>query len=184
LRSDAILINTSRGAVVETAALESALRGGRLAAAVVDVWEGEPAIDAGLLSLVSLGTPHIAGYSIDGKVKAASMIRAALCRFLGDTSEWDPSAEIPPPAISPVSAGEEGTPEGRLEQAVKMLYDIECDDRLLRGLLDVPPGERARFFMGLRSGYRIRREFDAVRVPGVHGDPALRNLLSAAGFRF
>ncbi len=183
MKKDAILINTSRGAVVETRALEAALRGGRLAAAVLDVWEGEPAIDAGLLSLVSLGTAHIAGYSIDGKVRAASIIRAALCRFLGDSSVWDPSGEIPPPAISSITPGVTGTPEERLEPAVKMLYDIECDDRLLRALFDVPPAERARFFMGLRSGYRVRREFDAVKATPVHGDPGFRNLMSAAGFR-
>jgi erythronate-4-phosphate dehydrogenase len=183
MKRGAILINTSRGAVVEARALEAALRGGLLAAAVLDVWEGEPAIDAELLSLVSLGTPHIAGYSIDGKVKAASMIRAALCRYLGNSSVWDPSGEIPPPAISSITPGQGGTLEDRLEHAVKMLYDIEYDDRLLRGLFDVSQAERARFFMGLRSGYRIRREFASATVTEVHDDPAFRSLLSGAGFR-
>jgi erythronate-4-phosphate dehydrogenase len=183
MKRGAILINTSRGAVVETGALDAALRGGRLAAAVLDVWEGEPAIDAELLSLVSLGTPHIAGYSIDGKVRAASLIRAALCCFLGDSSVWDPSGELPPPAIHSVTPGQAGTAEGRLEHAVKILYDIECDDRLLRGVFDVPQADRAGFFMGLRSGYRIRREFASVSVTEVHGDPALRSLLLGAGFR-
>jgi hypothetical protein len=66
---------------------------------------------------------------------------------------------------------------------VKILYDIECDDRLLRGVFDVPQADRAGFFMGLRSGYRIRREFASVSVTEVHGDPALRSLLLGAGFR-
>ena len=111
------------------------------------------------------------------------MIRAALCRFLGNASAWDPSGEIPPPAVSSIAPGESGTAEERLEHAVKLMYDIERDDGLLRALFGVPPGERARFFMGLRSGYRIRREFDAARVTQLPGDPAVRNLMSGAGFR-
>ncbi|HTY58756.1 MAG TPA: 4-phosphoerythronate dehydrogenase, partial [Bacteroidota bacterium] len=78
MKPGSILLNTSRGAVVETAPLSRALRDGHIAAAVIDVWEGEPLIDTGLLGLAALGTPHIAGYSIDGKVKAAGMVRAAL----------------------------------------------------------------------------------------------------------
>ncbi|MBO4536323.1 MAG: 4-phosphoerythronate dehydrogenase, partial [Bacteroidales bacterium] len=67
MRPDQILINTSRGEVVDGEALKSALRARRLATAVLDVWEHEPDIDPELAQLVEIATPHIAGYSQDGK---------------------------------------------------------------------------------------------------------------------
>ncbi len=183
MKRGSILLNTSRGPVVETRALEAALNEGHLAAVVLDVWEGEPSIDAGLLRRASLGTSHIAGYSIDGKVNAAGMIRAALCRFLDNASAWDPSPEIPPPPVPSVVIAGRGPVEEGLEQAVKACYDIEHDDRLLRGLFDVPPADRGRFFMGLRTGYRLRREFACVRVTPGPADTSLRRALSDVGFR-
>jgi erythronate-4-phosphate dehydrogenase len=183
MKPGSLLINTSRGAVVETRALESALLGRHIAAAVLDVWEGEPAIDAALLRRVSLGTSHIAGYSIDGKVNAAGMIRAALSRFLNNPSAWDPSREIPSPPDPSVVLPGRGTTEEILEQAVKACYDIECDDRLLRGLFDVPREERGRYFMGLRTGYRLRREFACMNVVTGSADISLRGVLAGVGFR-
>ncbi len=183
MKPGSILINTSRGAVVETSALKSALLGRHISAAVLDVWEGEPAIDAALLRRVSLGTSHIAGYSIDGKVNAAGMIRAALSRFLNNPSAWDPSREIPSPPDPSVVLPERGTTEEILEQAVKACYDIECDDRLLRGLFDVPREERGRYFMGLRTGYRLRREFACMHVVTGSVDIPLRRVLAGVGFR-
>ena len=82
MKHGAILFNTSRGAVVETEALKRTLLDKHLAAAVIDVWEGEPNISASLLELVTLGSPHIAGYSLDGKVNALRINYEAVCRFL------------------------------------------------------------------------------------------------------
>ena len=82
-RGGAFLLNTSRGSVVETGALKRAVESGHLAGCVLDVWEGEPDIDVELLERVVLGTPHIAGYSFDGKVNGTRMIYEAACRFLG-----------------------------------------------------------------------------------------------------
>jgi erythronate-4-phosphate dehydrogenase len=183
MKTGSILLNTSRGAVVETRALEAALRDGHLSAAVLDVWEGEPSIDAGLLRWASLGTSHIAGYSIDGKVNAAGMIRTALCRFLNDGSAWDPSREIPPPPVPSIALAPGGTTEEILGYAVKACYDIEYDDRLLRGLFDVPPEERGRFFMGLRTGYRLRREFSSMNIVPGPARTSLRNVLADVGFQ-
>jgi len=183
IKPGSILLNTSRGAVVETRALEAALRDGRIAHAVLDVWEGEPAIDSGLLALVSLGTPHIAGYSLDGKVNAAAMIRAALCRFLKSDQSWDPAPEIPPPPVPVVGLAHGGPGEEILAGAVKACYDIEYDDLLLRGISGVPAEERSRFFMRLRTGYRIRREFSSVRLNPPPDDAALRRVLTGVGFQ-
>ncbi len=183
MKAGSVLLNTSRGAVVETSALAAALRDGHLSAAVLDVWEGEPVIDTGLLALASLGTPHIAGYSIDGKVNAASMVRLALARFLGDDSTWDPASEIPPPVVPSVTLAAGCDPERILHGAVKACYDIETDDRLLRAISGMPPDEHRRYFMGLRTGYRVRREFSSVMISPPPADENLRRALSDAGFR-
>jgi erythronate-4-phosphate dehydrogenase len=183
MKPGSVLINTSRGGVVETRALDAALGEGRLAGAVVDVWEGEPQIDDRLLLRVTLGTPHIAGYSLDGKVNAVSMIRSALCRFLGEPSTWDPWREISPPDVPSVSAAVGTAPEESLRRAVHVCYDIEVDDRHLRNLAGLPPESRSGYFRGLRTGYRIRREFGSVRVDPVPPDEVLRRVFAAAGFR-
>ena len=74
------IINTSRGEVIDNVALLSALQEGRVKDAVIDVWENEPELDGTLLQRVFIGTPHIAGYSADGKVNADNMVIDALCR--------------------------------------------------------------------------------------------------------
>ena len=74
------IINTSRGEVVDNDALLAALEEGRVADAVMDVWEHEPQLNLQLLQRVFIGTPHIAGYSADGKVNADNMVIDALCQ--------------------------------------------------------------------------------------------------------
>jgi erythronate-4-phosphate dehydrogenase len=99
LRPGALLVNASRGAVVDNAALREALGAGRLGGAVLDVWEGEPSPDPAVLARCALGTPHIAGYSYDGKVEGARMLAAALAAWLrqepSETSLPEPEA-LPP----------------------------------------------------------------------------------------
>ncbi len=75
------IINTSRGEVVDNVALLSALEEGRVKDAVIDVWENEPQMNETLLQRVFIGTPHIAGYSADGKVNADNMVIDALCQY-------------------------------------------------------------------------------------------------------
>jgi erythronate-4-phosphate dehydrogenase len=168
MKRGSILINTSRGAVVEGDALKQALLDKHLSAAVLDVWQGEPGIDTALLELVSLGTPHIAGYSLDGKVNALQMNYEAACRFLSrpvvriikDIIPGPPPPEIKVPSVqTPV--------EDILREVVKQCYDIEKDDESLRKVVKLPGDARKEYFSKLRAGYRIRREFfnTAVCVP-------------------
>lgn len=83
LRKKPYIINTSRGEVVETEAILEALDKGLIGGAVLDVWENEPHINLELLDKVFIGTPHIAGYSADGKANATRMVLEAFCRFFG-----------------------------------------------------------------------------------------------------
>ena len=103
LRHRPVVINTSRGAVVDNEELLTALNDGRVRQAVIDTWEGEPLINLDLLRRVYIGTPHIAGYSADGKVNADNMVLDALCRFFNIDSvprvtapQLQLSAPLPP----------------------------------------------------------------------------------------
>jgi erythronate-4-phosphate dehydrogenase len=180
MREGSILVNASRGAVVESGALKSALTTGRLRATALDVWEGEPAIDGDLLLRTTLGTPHIAGYSLDGKVNAVSMIYGAVCAHFRLDPVWHASRDrLPQPETVAVPAGRPAD-DHALREIVCRSYDIALDDRLLRGLSALPPSERGPGFMKLRAGYRVRREFPAMNVTG--GSEELRAILKALGF--
>ncbi len=181
LKPGAILINSSRGSVADTQALLRYLdRRGR-GPVVLDVWEGEPEISADLLAKVDLGSPHIAGYSFDGKVKGCQMIYKAACDFLGVDATWDPAEQLPAPEhpavdVSRVGGGD----EDMLREACLTVYDIEADDARLRKVLGMPEGERGPYFDRLRKEYPRRREFPNTRVAGASAAAAAK--LAALGF--
>ena len=98
-----ILINTARGEVVDNAALLAALTGRTIGGAIMDVWEGEPSGNWDLLNHVMIGTPHIAGYSSDGKINGTAMLYDACLPLLGHEADLDASpgpADSPRPAAS------------------------------------------------------------------------------------
>jgi erythronate-4-phosphate dehydrogenase len=182
LRPGAILLNTSRGAVADNAALLDVLRRRDDLTAVLDVWEGEPAISLALLEQVALGTPHIAGYSLDGKLRGTEMIYRAACDFLAAPVTWDVRRVLPPVAPVDVSALADTDPEALARAAVLGCYDVRTDDEHLRRLFELAPEERPAYFDRLRKEYPVRREFAA--TPLVHGplSDAQRQILAGLGF--
>ncbi len=184
LRPGAAFLNASRGAVVDEAALHRALDAGTVGHAVLDVWDGEPAIDAALLARVALGTPHIAGYSFDGKVNGTAMIVNAARQHFGLAGAWDPAPLLPPPEAPALDLDAAGRPEEDvLRDAVRGGYDIEADDARLRLSTELPPPERAAHFDRLRKEYPRRREFRHTCVRLTGGDTALAAALRDRGFR-
>lgn len=182
LKKDALLMNTSRGPVVENTALRHALKERKIAGAVLDVWENEPNFDPDLLTLVDIGTPHIAGYSLDGKTNAVRMVYDAVCGMLKVNPRWSlDQNKLPPPASKELtlSAYWRGTDE-ELGELVRRCYDILQDDRALRGTMMDPIDERGKRFQRLRTGYRVRREFRATTVSGATGPAAVQ--LAKLGF--
>lgn len=178
IRPGSIFVNTARGDVADPAALAAALDSGTLAAAVLDVWPGEPVVDPALMARCAIATPHIAGYSYDGKVNGTRQIHDAFCAHFGLTNAWDPAPLMAPPAfpeITIASAGEDG-----LREAVLRVYDIEADDRAMRGLAGLPESERGAYFDNLRKAYPQRHEFGHTRV---NAPADLLPTLAALGFR-
>jgi erythronate-4-phosphate dehydrogenase len=164
MKEGAILINTSRGAVVESGTLKESLKTRHLGGAVLDVWEGEPGIDVGLLEAVDIGTSHIAGYSFDGKLNAARTLFGALTQHFGIDADWRPLPDSPPPASPEIAVPESLRGEEILRFAVRQCYDIRVDDAALRKIIKTPPADREAAFRSLRAGYRDRREFPSTTV--------------------
>lgn len=168
LAPDAWLLNTSRGAVVDNAALRDALVAGRRGPTVLDVWEDEPTPDADLLRHVTLATPHIAGYAIDGKVRGTRMLYEAVCTHLELSADWPQNASPDDePAALRCTPPDPRLPRAEWLHAVaQQAYAVANDDRRLRPYLDVPPAERGAFFSRLRKTYPRRREMQMHRLPG------------------
>lgn len=181
MKRDAILINSARGSVVLGSALHGAIERKHLRGAVLDVWEGEPNVDMDLLDAVDIGTPHIAGYSFDGKVNGTVQVYQAACRHLGVTPEWEPAALLPDPEVPELTVySDEPNPIG---YAVHEVYDIIRDDAGMREMLGQPESERGQFFDGLRKNYPRRREFQNTRVSVSPPDEKLEAQLAGLGFR-
>ena len=141
LQRTTIIINTSSGEVVSGDALLQALDEGRVRDAVLDVWEHEPQLDVRLLQRVFIGTPHIAGYSADGKVNADNMVVDALCRHFHLPH---PGCIVPPPLETKIC--ENGAPADRCLS----FYDPRTDSNHLKS----DPTQ----FEYLRNHYPLRRE--------------------------
>ncbi|HUW91843.1 MAG TPA: 4-phosphoerythronate dehydrogenase [Bacteroidales bacterium] len=175
MKSDSILINTSRGAVVDNNALRMALSDDLIGGAVLDVWEGEPEADAGLIRLADIATPHIAGYSVDGKANATvKAVREVAETLQIPLHDWQPESLPQPeePVIDlTVHAGNHQAAE-LAGMAVSHTFPVAEDDRLFR--------KEPLKFEFLRDNYRIRREFNSYVVK-VSDDDA-REILSCLGF--
>ena len=148
LRNCKLLINASRGPVVDNRALLSALESGAVGCAAIDVWENEPDINITLLNKVYIATPHIAGYSAEGKANASSMVLDAFMRFIGYDGEI-PGIQLAPPEKKQVVASTVG-------DALLYIYSPLDDTSLLRN--------NPACFEYLRNNYRLRREPSAYEI--------------------
>lgn len=184
LRHGQLLINTSRGGVVDEAALRTWLSQGQ-GKAFLDVWEHEPRVDPRLVeppTAVQLATPHVAGYTLEGKLRATRLVHDALCEFLDRPPTFD-GADVLREAgsIELVADGPGARDDWRpwVGQAIH-LHD---DDMRLRQLLRRPRSEHGRGFEQLRRGYTLRRELSAFRVRAESLAPTTRAQLEALGMR-
>ncbi len=165
------IINAARGGVVDNHALTRALHNGTVSGAVIDCWENEPNIDLELLNLVDIATPHIAGYSADGKWNATRMSLEQLNDFF--QLDVPPKYQEIPPPTNPSIFLSDLEPSCQLEQAVWHTYNPASETEALKAA----PGE----FYHFRSHYPLRREYAAYRALG--GDVSVASLLTELGFQ-
>ena len=176
MKPGAVFINTSRGPVTDTEALKRAVKT-KLSDYILDVWEGEPVLDASLLAGAYIGTPHIAGYSSDGKANGTAACVREFCSFFGldILKEWYPGS-IPPPPV-PTTFMVDGTgksDEQIIYEAVTHTYPILEDSARLKNSPET--------FEEQRGGYWIRREFKNFTVNLKNVNAAVSLALKNIGF--
>ncbi|AZF46864.1 MULTISPECIES: 4-phosphoerythronate dehydrogenase PdxB [unclassified Pseudomonas] len=175
------LINASRGAVVDNAALRDVLLEREDLQAVLDVWEGEPQVDADLADLCVLATPHIAGYSLDGKQRGTAQIYQAFCAHLGQEPSIHLRDLLPQPWLAEVHLNASTDPAWALATLCRSVYDPRRDDADLRRSLVGTVEEQRKAFDLLRKHYPERREIDGLKVR-INGESAvLSNIVTALG---
>ena len=168
------LINSSRGEVVDTASIKVPVLKSRINA-VLDVWENEPDIDLELMSGAFLATPHIAGYSTDGKANGTAMVVNSLCSFFNlPLKNWYPE-DVPNPSSPEIVINGKGkSDEDVIREAVFHTYNIREDDTRLR----FSPAD----FERLRGDYPLRREFTSYKIRLEAGSAEVRTMLDKMGF--
>jgi len=176
LKRKPVLINSCRGEVIETNAVKTALKTGQLSGFVCDCWENEPDIDLELLGMTDLATPHIAGYSKDGKATGTRMSVQAISNYFDlGLNNWLPKGvELPDhPYIELDGTGKND--QEIISTAILSTYDIRNDDRLLRN--------NPALFEQLRGDYPTRREYPAFTIISTHIEKNALGILRNLGFK-
>lgn len=157
LKKTPIVINSSRGPVIDGEALKSAIQTGEVSGAVLDVWNDEPNIDRELVEMLDIVTPHIAGYSMDGKANGTAMSVNAVAGFFNfPIKNWFPE-HLPKPENPVIKIDNSNLSyQEVLEAVIHHTYPIEKDDTNLRTNL--------QDFEKLRGNYPVRREFPAYLI--------------------
>ena len=175
------LINAARGPVVDNVALREVLLEREDLQAVLDVWEKEPEVDPALAELCVLATPHIAGYSLDGKQRGTAQIYQAYCAFIGQPAAIALSDLLPATWLSEVSLHADSDPAWALAMLCRGVYDPRRDDADFRRSLVGNVAEQRAAFDVLRKQYPVRREIEGLKVR-IEGDaPRLRQIVAALG---
>ncbi|CAH9066757.1 Erythronate-4-phosphate dehydrogenase [Pseudoalteromonas sp. CIP111854] len=172
LKENMLLINASRGDVIDNQALLKLLQSGQRLELILDVWENEPNILTALLPYTRFASVHIAGHSLEGKARGTQMLYDGLCERLGVCANKQLEAFLPVPALTKCRT-EKTLTEQDLGRLVHLVYDIRRDDGLMRANLT------SHGFDSLRKNYPPRREFSTLNIDNmsVHGD-----VLATLGF--
>ena len=184
LKNGCVFINASRGAVADSKALEESINTKRLKAVALDVWENEPKIDTKLLEKVDIGSPHIAGYSLDGKIAGLIMIYNSVCEFFSIKPEHDIHDFLPEPEVKKIEIKDESQNEQTIiHNTVNQVYSIKRDDKNLRQISNEPAENVGKFFDQLRKNYPVRREFQNTKVMLKDINSSLAKKLHGIGFK-
>jgi erythronate-4-phosphate dehydrogenase len=181
LKHGAWLINAARGPIVDNSALREVLLEREDLQAVLDVWEQEPLVDVALAELCVIGTPHIAGYSLDGRQRGTAQIYQALCAHLGQTPTISLDDLLPRPWLAQMTLDAGTDPAWALNTLCRGVYDPRRDDADFRRSLIGDSAEQRLAFDALRKHYPPRREIEGLKV-AINGDSGvLRQMVAALG---
>lgn len=186
LKQGAFFLNSARGKVQDEAALKAAMQNGKFGGVVLDVWETEPKVNPWLLRNVDLSTPHIAGYSYDGKVTGMVMIYQAACKYFSLKARKTAADFLPAPEVFEITVTFDKLKEDDemlIHDIVQQIYTINRDDFNMREILLQPEHEQASWFDGLRKNYPIRREFQNTKVYLPDVNSPLAEKLYGIGFQ-
>lgn len=176
LNNKQLLINACRGEVIDEAALKTRLQAGDAPTVALDVFLNEPEIDTELLDLVWLATGHIAGHSIEGKLRGTQMVYEQLCGLSGQPQTLaleDFLASPLPIDLTPRSPSMDWLSVEEVCDLLLSIYAVTEDDATFRQAM-----ANGRQFKAFRKNYRVRREFDAytLHINGVVSEGILRQL--------
>lgn len=174
LKPGTILVNASRGPVVDNTALLARLNAGQALSVVLDVWEGEPELNVELLEKIDIGTPHIAGYTLEGKARGTTQVFEAYSAFIDNAQQVALDTLLPAPEFGRITL-HGALDQPTLKRLVHLVYDVRRDDAPLRKVAGVP-GE----FDKLRKNYLERREWSSLYV--MCDDAETAALLKKLGF--
>ncbi|KMN09559.1 4-phosphoerythronate dehydrogenase PdxB [Pseudomonas helleri] len=175
------LINASRGPVIDNNALREVLTRREDLQAVLDVWEAEPQVDVELADLCVLATPHIAGYSLDGKQRGTAQIYQAFCDFLGQEAVIKLADLLPAPWLAKVELSADSDPAWALATVCRGVYDPRRDDADFRRSLVGTVQEQKLAFDALRKHYPVRREIEGLQVRIEGQSQGLTQMVKALG---
>jgi erythronate-4-phosphate dehydrogenase len=176
LRNKPLIINSCRGEVFNSEDVYHTLKSGNISGLIIDCWENEPDINLELLKLAAFATPHIAGYSKDGKAKGTKMSVQAVSKFfkLG-LDDWQPEKVEPPQNPIIEINGNQRREYSILAELILSTYNIETDDEALR--------ESPELFEKLRGDYPVRREFDSFTVKAKNIEKETLEKIEKLGFK-
>lgn len=181
LKPGAWLVNAARGPVIDNAALHQTLLAREDLQAVLDVWEREPQVDPDLADCCVIATPHIAGYSLDGRRRGTAQIYQALCEFLGSDAAVQLDTLLPKPWLGEVTLSADTDPAWALAMLCRGVYDPRRDDADFRRSLSEDSDKQRLAFDRLRKDYPPRREIEGLRVHIDGPAPALERIVTALG---
>jgi len=176
LKLKPIILNSSRGGIIETKALKQAYTKNQLSGIVLDCWENEPQIDLELLKMADITTPHIAGYSKDGKANGTSLSVQAISRFFNLGIDTWQAEKIDSPAQTTIFLdGLNLSEEEIISKIVLSTYDIRTDDAALRS--------NPELFEKLREDYPVRREYPVYKLHTMNVKERTLDKLELLGFK-
>jgi len=182
LRSNTILINAARGNVLDEAALLNHLATHQQPLQLIlDVWANEPAINLALLAHTTLATPHIAGYSLEGKWRGTEMLYQAVCQYFQQPMTWQLADALPEPPVTRLCFSDNITAAAAIQMAVLACYDPRRDDLALSSIVQAK--DKPLFFDRLRKNYPVRREFSSLTVQISAHQALLAQQLKGLGFQ-